>query len=112
MVLRDDKLEEVATLMEELATALRRLKVNHEEENGHSAEAPSAPPPATAPRDDTIQEGSRVRIIKTLDRYRGRTGVVMSRRGTMFWNLQLDIQGKESSGPLIYKKETSLQAIP
>lgn len=110
MVLHDDQLEQVASLMEELATALRRMKVGTGEVPPTGAESPPAPPP-TAPRDDTIYEGSHVKVIRALDRYRGRTGTVVSRRGTQYWNVRLDIQGKETIGPLIYKKDASLQVV-
>jgi hypothetical protein len=111
MALREARLEEIATQLEELAAELRLLIIGGEEETP-SAQQPPPPPPAQ-PMDDKVRVGSRVRVVKgALDRYWGRTGIVLSRRGSLFWNLKMDARGRETEGPLIYKKETSLQVVP
>jgi hypothetical protein len=113
MVLHDDRVEEVAVLLEELAVALRRLKVGADRTVPPPAPQRQDPEPPEVPRavPGVIQEGSHVMVVRALDRYRGRTGVVGSQRGTLYWNLQLDARGRETEGPRIYKKETSLLLI-
>jgi hypothetical protein len=112
MVLSDEKIEEVATLMEELARALRSLKVD-------AGESTPQRPPDPVPADEPQQQGAnafpigaRIVVTRVLDRHRGRTGTIVNRRGELFWNIKLDIRGNEASGPLIYKKWTSIQRIP
>jgi hypothetical protein len=111
MVLRKARLEEIATQLEGLAAALRLLIIDGAEEVPTAQQPPPSPP--AQPMDDRVRVGSRVRVVRgTLDRYRGRTGIVLSRRGDLFWNLRMDTRGRETEGPLIYKKETSLQVVP
>jgi hypothetical protein len=114
MVLRNEQLEEVASLMEELARALRLLMVD-------AAPAPPippvppaqpVPPPPVPPQRGNFEVGSRVELTRRLDRHRGRRGVVISKWGDLFWDLQLDVQGRETAGPSIYRKETSLRVLP
>jgi hypothetical protein len=102
-------------LLEELVAALRLLMIDLDPEASppFRPEEAHAPPPAANPNRNVIRIGSRITINGgALDRYRGRTGVVLSRRGIHYWNLRLDVQGKEIAAPLIYKKETSLIAMP
>jgi hypothetical protein len=40
----------------------------------------------------------------------GRTGEVMSRRGSMFWNVRLDASGKDPE-QLVFKMDSSLRAL-
>ena len=111
MALREARLEEIATQLEELAAALRLLIIDGTEEIPPAKQPP--PPPPAQPMDERVRVGSRVKVVRgTLDRYRGRTGVVLSRRGALFWNLRMDARGRETEGPLIYKKGTSLQVVP
>jgi hypothetical protein len=111
MVLRKARLEEIATQLEGLAAALRLLIIDGAEEVPTAQQPPPSPP--AQPMEDRVRVGSRVRVVRgALDRYRGRTGTVLSRRGDLFWNLRMDTRGRETEGPLIYKKETSLQVVP
>jgi hypothetical protein len=115
MVIQRAQVEKVAVLLEELAAALRLLMIDLDPEVSppFRPEETHAPPPAANPGRNAIGIGSRVTINGgALDRYRGRTGVVLSQRGIHYWNLRLDIQGKETAAPLIYKKGTSLIAMP
>lgn len=110
MVLRQARVEEVAVLLEDLAAALRLMVLdaqsgNHDFDDGQAQTARPEPPPA-----ETFRVGSRVRIVGgALTAARGRTGVLLSRRGQHYWNLRLDLQGRETVAPLVYKKETSLR---
>ena len=106
MVVRADTLEEVATLLEELARALRKLKLEGEGQEPEAAHSAASEGDRTA----AFAEGRRVQM-KSMDKYRGRTGIITGRRGEQFWYLKLDPRGRETTGPVIYKKETSLRLL-
>lgn len=117
MVLNEARVEEVAILLEELAVALRLLLIDIRSRAGEApnaqrqAQQDQAPPPHQ-PFDGVVRVGSRVRVVGgALNSFRGRTGVVLSQRGQLYWNLQLDIRGRETERPLIYKKGSSLQVV-
>lgn len=113
MVIRDEQLEEVATLLEALAVALRLLKIGATQQPNPPAPPPEPVPAPAPPRPGVgIVIGSRVQIGKTLDIYRNRRGVVTGRRGDHYWYLTLDLVRNETVAPKIYKKGTSLTLLP
>ena len=58
----------------------------------------------------TLQEGDRVRVrIKGV--YFNRTGRLISRHGTLFWNVLLDKLPNETMALTIQKKDASLKAL-
>lgn len=89
---RNKQLEAIAVLLEELARKIRLLKVTE---------------PATGPN---FHVGQKVRCIRKEGKYQGRTGVLVSRRGTMFWNLRLDATITEAACS-VFMMETSLSAV-
>jgi hypothetical protein len=111
MVLRGERLEEVAMLMEELACALRLLAVDMGPDAPPEEPAPQRPPPQAQPG-NAVPIESRIVVTRVLDRHQGRSSVIVNRQGELFWNIQLDVQGREAVGPLIYKKWTRIQQIP
>lgn len=90
---RDQQLEIIALLLEEVARKLRLLKVT---------EAPTPKP--------SLHVGQRVRSISKAGKYQGRTGVLLSRRGRMFWNLRLDASLTDVARN-VFMMETSLRAL-
>jgi hypothetical protein len=56
-----------------------------------------------------VAVGRRVKVV-IMGPYRGRVGVVVSRRGTMYWDVQLDETERDVSR-LIYKMSSSLKVI-
>jgi hypothetical protein len=110
------RLEAVATSLEDLARNLRALKLAPEGSapRSFSADAPSAPPPPAQPAPPTpsanFYVGQRVRVL-VAGPHRGRTGEILSRRGRIFWNLQLDATSHQPQC-LIWKLPSSLQALP
>ena len=60
---------------------------------------------------DVLAPGVRVRIcIK--DAFYGRTGVITSRHGRLFWNVRLDKTPQEPMSRGIYKNDSSLCVVP
>jgi hypothetical protein len=103
----DARLEAVAAMLERLALEIRTTldrrpasagnaragngRVNDEEGEGE------------------WKKGAAVRVT-IRDRYYGRTGVLMGRRGRCYWDLKLDARDGEC-GIVIYKKQSSLCLI-
>jgi hypothetical protein len=75
----DDRLEQAALLLEDMAHELRKMK------SGEHQEAPEVPVSSEA----DLQVGHHVRVVRR-DQYCGRTGVVMHRHGRLFWDVRLD----------------------
>jgi ribosomal protein L21E len=96
---RDEELEAVADMLEMLALEVRAMTGSVKKKSG----------PAQTRSCDEFFSGRRVRII-VRDKYHGRTGVLVDRRGTEFWNIRLDC-GDGEVYRVIYKKETSLVLI-
>ena len=57
-----------------------------------------------------VQAGCRVMVI-VRDKYRGRVGTVMDRRGSMFWNVRLDEGKRGERVQTIYKMSSSLRVL-
>jgi hypothetical protein len=112
------RLEAVAASLEDLARNLRALKLATPQSTG-STPAASAPPstapppvdpPPTTPPSAPFFIGQRIRIMVS-GPHRGRTGEILSRRGRIFWNIQLDATVHQPEC-LIWKLPSSLQALP
>jgi hypothetical protein len=100
---RYDELVAIAEALEQLALEIRETA--EEGTEGPETRAPAEP----SPRNPGIGRGTRVRITIN-DRYRGRIGTVVGRRGTHYWDIQLDaLDGGVSQ--LIYKKPSSFVVI-
>ena len=56
--------------------------------------------------DGMLRVGLRVRVVRR-DKYYGREGIVMSRRGKNYWNVQLKAVGDKKE-VMIYKRADSL----
>ena len=65
--------------------------------------------PPTGSENLECREGARV-VVTRRDVYRGRVGVVVSRRGRLYWNVRLDKKNGEA-GQVIYKKASGLRVI-
>jgi hypothetical protein len=105
----DARLEEAALLLEEMARQLRGLKEKRAKvpEKKQRSEVPEDVPSTGVA--DELRVGCRVQVVRK-DKYRGRKGVVLSRRGRLFWNVQLD--GGDACGEcVIFKKDTSLRVL-
>jgi hypothetical protein len=96
---RDEELEAVADMLEMLALEVRAMTGSAKRETK----------PGQMQSGQEFCSGRRVRIM-VRDKYHGRTGVLMDRRGTEFWNIRLDC-GDGEVYRVIYKKETSLELI-
>jgi uncharacterized protein YecE (DUF72 family) len=96
---REEELEAIADMLEMLALEVRAMTGSTKEE----AE------PERMQSSEEFCSGRRVRIM-VRDKYHGRTGVLMDRRGTEFWYIRLDC-GDGEVYRVIYKKETSLKLI-
>lgn len=94
-------LQAIAALVEELAT----LQVS-EDPATSPASAASAPPT----RPPILREGDRVKIIRR-DKHHGRTGVLLDRHGSLFWNIRLDRLPEETMSVIIYKTDASLRLL-
>jgi hypothetical protein len=90
-------LEAIALVLEEVARQVRRLK------------RPVASRGASRPCKKGLQVGARVVVVCSQGKYLGRTGELVSRRGTMFWNVRLDASGADPAR-LVYKMDSSLTA--
>ena len=100
----DDRLEEAALLLEAMAQELRSLKKG---KKGKTAKERAAPVPSEA---KPLETGARVRVTRQRDQYTGRTGVVMDRRGKLYWYVRLDATEHRVSS-VIFKKDASLGVI-
>lgn len=100
MVVKRADLGDVADMLEILAARLRVMM--------HEGEGSSRDDVRRQSPDGVFTVGVRVRIV-VRDFY-GRTGVLTSRRGRLYWNIRLDPRDGEVS-KLIYKKETSLRLV-
>jgi ribosomal protein L21E len=76
---RDEELEAVADMLELLALEVRAMTGSTKRESV----------PVQTRSGDEFCSGHRVRIT-VRDKYHGRTGVLVDRRGTEFWNIRLD----------------------
>lgn len=94
---RDEQLEDIAKLLEELAGKLRLLKVTERTER-----VPSSPP--------GLRVGQRVLVIQKRSKYRGRKGEILSRHGTMFWNLRLTASAQDGVRD-VHLMDEGLQAL-
>jgi hypothetical protein len=57
----------------------------------------------------SLKVGDKVMVVRA-DKYNGRRGTVVSRRGTMFWNVQLDALGSQPA-ERIFKMASSLKVV-
>lgn len=77
-----------------------------------STTSPAPAPRASRKRRKKLRAGDRVRIIqdspKKRPSYLGRTGVLLERYGTMFWNIRFD----DHPTKIIHKMDSSLKMIP
>jgi hypothetical protein len=106
----DERLEEAAQLLEAMAKELRKLKAKKGTDKG-TPSVPSVVPSArrkskTAP----LGKDVRVRLVRQGDEYRGRTGVIVKRRGTMFWVVRLDATPTRAE-KVIWRMDSSVEAI-
>ena len=106
----DDRLEQAALLLEEMARELRKMKSRESPEvpvagGADSQEAPEVPLSGAA----DLQVGHRVRVVRK-DKYYGRTGVVMRRHGRLYWDVRLDASATRAECT-IFKKDASLTWI-
>jgi hypothetical protein len=107
----EDRLEQAALLLEEMARELRKMKSRESVEvplagGTYNQEAPEVPLLGEA----DLQVGHRVRVVWK-DKYYGRTGVVMHRHGRLFWDVRLDASVTRAECT-IFKKDASLTLIP
>jgi hypothetical protein len=104
--MRDDddaSLEAVAAMLERMALEIRATV------NRRTSFTPSASERSSGDSELLWKKGARVRVT-IRDRYYGRTGTLMDRRGTMYWDLKLDpLDGQVAQ--VIYKKQSSLILI-
>jgi hypothetical protein len=108
MAKQQEKLEAMAAVMEGLASELRKLAVMVDDEEPRMKAAPSSSPKKRSKRQE-MGVGSRVRVT-VKGPYCGRTGLITSRRGLMYWNLRLD-DPVNARDPYIYKMRSSLEVI-
>jgi len=101
----DAQLEAVATMLDELARTLRLLKLS---KATPSPPAPSSSSPAASSPPADLQVGQRVLVICRA--YKGRTGTIVERHGTMFWTVHLKATAT-AEAEWVYKKTTSLQLL-
>jgi uncharacterized protein (DUF885 family) len=87
-------LEAIAVLLEEVARMVRQLKRRK---------------PA-ASQGNVLRVGCRVKVVCSQGKYMGRTGEVVSRRGSMFWNVRLDAS-RDDPERLVFKMDSSLKAM-
>jgi hypothetical protein len=99
-----------------LAEELRRLAVVDEGDRARDpGEGMGVPNEETKPtrrnkaKQSAVAVGRRVRVV-IVGPYRGRIGTVVRRRGTMYWDVQLDETGQDV-GRLIYKMSSSLKVV-
>lgn len=103
---RDEDLMAVALALERLALEIRELVEEPEPSNPRRGQGNV---PTEGRADAEIRVGQKVRIT-IADRYRGRYGVVVSARGTQYWDIRLDpLDGGVSQ--VIYKKSTSFVVV-
>jgi hypothetical protein len=123
---RQERLQAVATAAEGLAASaamlaeeLRKLAMEDNGDrgdggdsgggDGKEANATPRPERRKVSKDSAVAVGRRVKVV-ILGPYRGRVGVVVSRKGTMYWYVQLDETERDVSR-LIYKMSSSLKVI-
>jgi hypothetical protein len=98
---RKDDLLAVASALERLALAIREEAGQERQGSGESGGA--------VPNEPAVRVGQRVRVT-IADRYRGRTGTIVSAHGQQFWDIRLDpVDGGIST--VIYKKASSFAVI-
>jgi hypothetical protein len=100
----DARLESVAAMLERMALEIRTTIDRRRFSSGN----------ATGVEEDDAKrlvwkKGAKVRVT-IRDRYVGRTGTLMGRRGEHYWDLKLDARDGEC-GRVIYKKQSSLCLI-
>jgi hypothetical protein len=91
----DARLEAAAQLLETMAQELRKLKQTQRK---------------TRRKNPGIQKGDRIRMTRPKDPHVGRTGEVLRRRGTMYWDLRLDADATRSEC-LLYRMDSSLKVV-
>jgi hypothetical protein len=87
-------LEAIAVLLEEVARMVRQLKCRK--------------PPAS--KGNVLRVGCHVKVVCSQGKYMGRTGKVVSQKGSMFWNVRLDASCKDPER-LVFKMDSSLRAM-
>lgn len=100
----DDRLEEAALLLEAMALKLRQMK------RRKGVTKVPADRPSRDETPDGLKSGDRVRVVRKHDQYSGRTGVVLDRRGKLFWYVRLDAT-EDRCACVIFKKDASLLAV-
>lgn len=91
----DARLEQVAVMLERLALEIRGARP-------HTKVSPTEEPVGW-------HRGAVVRVT-IRDRYYGRIGRLMGRRGRCFWDLRLEPRDGETAR-VIYKKQSSLSLV-
>ena len=117
----DKRLEEAALLLEAMAPRaplvleamakeLRGLKKGSQKKNrSKEKQWEEEQDDDEQDEDFELQVGDRVKVIRARDPYTNRTGVIIDRHGTEFWNLRLDADKSMSYNEcVIYKKDSSL----
>ena len=104
---REIRQRERMELLQELGDVSRRL--NELEILDQSESTSGNEHRRTVILDGPLEAGHYVKIIAK-DKYRGRTGRLMSRRGVKFWNILLD--SLEGPGERIYKTDAMLERLP
>jgi hypothetical protein len=108
---RRQELAAIADALEEMAKHIRELSIDNEGKckSARAQEGKTPSSAASSREEEKLQAGARVRVI-VAGRYRHRTGTLVSRRGSTFWNIQLDARDGEVE-KIIYKKDSSLRRI-
>ena len=108
--------------MDSLVVRLRRLDMRAAELNRRSTERQSRTTrgsgrqatPGRPINHSDVRVGMRVRCMRR-DQYKGRMGTVLGlhtdKPGCEFWDIRLDRLDLEETGPVIYKKATSLFVV-
>jgi hypothetical protein len=105
----------VRSLLRDLEEEITEEERKDEEARRRKQERPE--PTGVACNDDKekraglceLRTGVRV-VVRVRDRYYGRHGTVMGKKGTYFWNIKLDA-GAGKPACVIYKKCTSLVVV-
>jgi hypothetical protein len=99
----DASLEAVAAMLERMALEIRATM------SGRTRPTPAVPERSGDESVLVWKKGARVRVT-IRDRYYGQTGTLLYRRGTIYWDIELDpLDGQVAR--VIYKKQSSLTLI-
>jgi hypothetical protein len=102
----DVNLEAVAAMLERMALEIRATM------SSRARPTPAVPERNERNVDESVlvwKKGARVRVT-IRDRYYGQTGTLLYRRGTLYWDIELDpLDGQVAR--VIYKKQSSLTLI-